>query len=416
MNVTLYKPYPHQRAVHDALSRHIETNRRYTDAFQSIFVVKAPRQTGKSVMIENELIRWSLQFQRSINGYIAPSFDLADKVFNELLYMIEDTGLLASKNRVKRYLQLANGSTIRFFSAEQRERLRGYTMSGLLVVDEAAFIADTIWYSHLSPWVDAEKAATIMISSPDYEMGFFYDYYIEGMDRGCSFDFTDYELTMVRSEEKLEEKRRTTPPQVFRAEYLGLFKKAEGAVFGDFKDCILQHEAARPEAMYFGIDFGTGSGKDYTVVTAFNQNREQCFLWRTNEMTPTEQAEQICKILARYKDVTKGVYAEQNSIGKIYLDMLRKAGQISAFNTDNKSKRKLVERLQVDIQQGNVWFMNDSALLNELSLYESNVNPTSKLVTYNAPKGYNDDAVMATMLANHCYNQRKSGGARISIL
>lgn len=416
MNVTLYKPYPHQRVVHDAITHHIKTARRFTDAFQVIFTVKAPRQTGKSIMIENELLRWALQFKGSINGYVAPSFDLTDKVFTELVDMLEGTGLLASKNIVKKYIRLVNGSTIRMFSAEQRNRLRGYTITGVLMIDEAAFMVDDIFHSHLSPWVDAKKAVIIMISSPNFETGFFYDTYIDGLENGHSFDFTDYDLSMVRSPEKLEEKRRTTPPQVFRSEYLGLFKRAEGTVFGPFEACLMKHEAETPTEMYFGIDFGTGSGKDYTVVTAFNQHHEQCFLWATNEMQPMDQAKEIANILSRFKGVTRGVYAEQNSIGKIYLDMLRKHTQVSAFNTDNKSKRKLVEQMQVDIQQVAIGLIDDFKLKNEFAIYESHVNPATNLVTYGAPKQYNDDMVMATMIANHCYHKRKNRSTRISIL
>ncbi|MCD8167000.1 MAG: hypothetical protein LUE93_13345 [Bacteroides sp.] len=82
--VQLYTPYPHQKAVHDALTIHLSQVPRFTDRFQKTFVVKAPRQVGKSVMVENELLRFSLAFNHSRNAYISPSFNLSLKVFREI--------------------------------------------------------------------------------------------------------------------------------------------------------------------------------------------------------------------------------------------------------------------------------------------------------------------------------------------
>lgn len=420
MVVKLYTPYPHQKAVHDAISEHIRTHKRFTEPFQKVFVVKACRQVGKSALTENELLRFALTMTGSVSGYVAPSFSLCRKVFDELCGMLSVTSLVASRNASTLVIKLTNGSEIKCFSGEQRDNLRGNTISGLLVIDEAAFIPDKIYNDAIAPWTDAKKAVTLMISSPDFEMGFFYDHYVLGLKGDkpiASFDFMDYDLTMVRSEKRLEQLRATVPAQTFRSEYLGLFKKAEGSVFGDFKGCVLQHEAETPTEMFWGLDFATGSGKDYTVLTAFNQNREQCFLWRTNDMQPIAQVNHIVSILEKYRDVTRGIVAEQNSIGKIYLDMLRgRSREIIRFNTDMHTKRKIVELLQVAIQNGDVFFLNDRELLAELSFYEAKVNHNTKNVSYNAPAGLNDDCVMATMLANFCYDKRKNVKSRIKVL
>lgn len=417
--VELYKPYEHQKVIHDAITRHIETNERFTESFQKIFPVKACRQVGKSVMAQSELTRFACIFPRSVNAYVAPTYKLGRKTFAELCEMLSETGLITTKNATELTITLINGSTIRCFSAEQRDSLRGFTVSGILVIDEAAFIADNIYYDMLSPWVDAKKAVTLMISSPDFEIGFFYDYYVMGIGdypNVQSFDFMDHDLTMVRSEARLEEIRKTVPAQTFRSEYLGLFKKAEGSVFGDFKPCILKHAAEEPKEMYWGLDFATGSGKDYTVLTAFNQNREQCFLWRTNDMQPIAQVNHIISILDRYKSVTRGIVAEQNSIGKIYLDMLKgRSREIIRFNTDVHSKRKIVEMFQVCIQNQEVFIMEDRDLMAELSFYEAKVNNNTKNISYNAPNGLHDDCVMATLLANYCYDRRKNTKLRIKV-
>ncbi len=247
-----------------------------------------------------------------------------------------------------------------------------------------------------------------MVSSPDFESGFFYETHtagINGSEYVESFDFNDYDLSVIRPLRVLEEARMNVPAQVFRSEYLGLYRRAEGSVFGNFQNQILKHEAESPTGMFWGIDFGTGSGGDYSVLVAFNQKHQMCYFWRDNTLSPLDQVKQIGKILKQYESVTRGIYAEQNSIGKIYLDMLRDYAFIKPFNTDVKSKRKIIEQMQVDILKGDVFFINDSNLKLEFSSYESKNN--GKTTTYGAPSGIHDDIVMASLIANWCYHRNK---------
>lgn len=416
MQVELYKPLSHQKAVHDAITKHIESNERFTDNFQKTFVVKSCRQVGKSALAENELLRFVFSFNNSMNAYLTTSFKLCKKVFKEIVDMLDGSHLITSANASDLRIEFSNGSVIEFFSAEQRDKLRGFTVSGIFVIDEAAFITDEIYYEKVKVWTNAKRAVSLLISSPDFEKGFFYELHNSGLNNSKyveSFDFSEYDLTVLRSEQSLLEAKQNTPPQVYRSEYLGLYKKAEGSVFGNFGKQILLHEPEEPKAMYFGIDFGSGSGGDYTVLSAFNHKRQLCFLWRDNETAPLEQAKYIGTVLEQYKDITKGVYAEQNSIGKIYLDILRGYSQITAFNTDATSKRKIVEQMQVDIQNGNVWLLDNRELKNEFSMFD--VKPLKNGVSYSAPSGEHDDIVMSVLIANWCYKKR-SGGTRISFV
>ncbi|MCD8041503.1 MAG: terminase family protein [Tannerellaceae bacterium] len=417
MEIELYKPFAHQRVVHNAISAHIEATGKDSGRFQKTFVVKACRQVGKSALAENELLRFAFTFNGSVNAYLTNSLKLCRKMYKEIICMLEGTNLVAATNASGLVIEFINGSRIEFFSAEQREKLRGFTVSGILVIDEAAFIPDDIYYEKVKVWTHAKQAITLLVSSPDFEKGFFYELHTAGLKGSGyieSFDFNDFDLSVVRPAHVLEEARQHVPPQVFRSEYLGLYKKAEGSVFGDFGKQLLTHEAEAPTELYFGIDFGSGSGGDYTVLSAFNQKRQLCYLWRDNQTPPLEQARQIGSVLTIHKDITKGVYAEQNSIGKIYLDILRKYAHITAFNTDAHSKRKIVEQMQVDIQNGVVWLMDDRELKNEFSMFDMKINSNNH-VSYSAPAGQHDDIVMSVLIANWCYKKSKNK-TRISFI
>ena len=171
MTFTGYTPYPHQRAVHDAMK----------DAFHSgrIFVVKSKRQVGKTTMAENILLKVAIEHNRTLSCLVEPTLDQARRVYKEMVKAIEETPIVRRKNDSLLELELINGSSIIFKSAEQRDNLRGFTVTGILVVDECAFIQDDI-FDILQPTTDVHSAPILLISTPKLKQGFFYRYYSAG--------------------------------------------------------------------------------------------------------------------------------------------------------------------------------------------------------------------------------------------
>lgn len=414
--IELYTPLDHQRIVHDAITKHINSYDRFSSEFQKIFCIKAMRQVGKSACAASELLRFGFGFNNSINGYVAPTLKLSRKTFKELV-SITPLKLLKHKSQMDLSVEFVNGSKINFYSAEQRDGLRGFNVSGLLVVDEAAFVQDSIYYECLSPWVDFYKAVMLVISTPKFRFGFFHDLYHMGLTNNSnvqSFDWSSYDMTSIRSNEALEQKRITLPAQQFNCEYLGRWADGVGNVFSGFE--YINH-APDFECLYLGLDFGTGANQDSTVLTGINENGEQCLLWETNSIEPVKQVEEITKIIQQHKSKIKKFNAEKNSIGKVYIDMLRKSNPgivITEFNTDNESKRKLVENMQVSFEQSRIKLLANDMQSTQLSFYEATVNPSTNKVSYNASKGFHDDYVMALMLANHSFINRNNN-PRISI-
>lgn len=408
------KVYPWQKQVHDYISDYLNRDVKTAETI----VIKAARQRyGKSTLTKAELIRFSLTRKRSINGYISPTLNLARKMFKEI--KASASKLIKNANQTDMIIEFRNGSFIQFFSEQQGEALRGFTVTGLLVIDEAAVIRDNTYFEFVNPWVTVHKALTVIISTPKFKMGFFYQLFLDGRDV-CkefvkTFDWVyDYDVPITKED---LDKKPMIPNLKWRSEYEGIFVNAEGTVFGNFEDLILDG-VPEFEELYIGLDFGSGSGNDYTVLTALNEKAEQVFIWRNNELRPLEQVDAIIEILKKFtvteqvtdkrgrvstitKNKIKVFLAEKNSIGAIYIDAFIRKGinYITPFITSGTSKRKLVERLQVAIQNKAIWLLPDNQQTSELSFYESKVNPDTKNVSYNAPSGMNDDMVIALMLA-----------------
>ena len=105
-----------------------------------IHVVKSSRQCGKSVMCESIILKYAVDIKGSFSMYLSPTIKQARKVFKEIVRAISKSSIFLKSNESFLEITFKNGSTIAFCSAEQGENLRGYTVSGVLIIDEAAYI------------------------------------------------------------------------------------------------------------------------------------------------------------------------------------------------------------------------------------------------------------------------------------
>jgi len=398
-----YTPYPHQRAVHDAMK----------DAFHSgrIFVVKSKRQVGKTTMAENILLKVAIEHRNTLSCLVEPTLDQARRVYKEMVKAIEETPVIKRKNDSLLELELINGSTIIFKSAEQRDNLRGFTVTGILVVDECAFIQDDI-FDILQPTTDVHSAPILLISTPKLKQGFFYRYYSAGLTGEnpgiVSIDFNQFDTSFLLPKDKLEQYRTMMPKAQFTTEYLGEFLDSDSILFSNINECVSTPTKGWNE-LYVGIDWGSGAGGDYTSVCGLNERREMVFIDYFNDKSTFEQARYIADLLALNGGKVKNILAESNSIGTpmiaLLKDELEKRNKrdishlVTPFVTTNSEKVRLVNQLQVALEQKAVTLLDDRGLLVQLSAYEATYNPRTNNVSYNAPQGLHDDNCISTMLA-----------------
>ena len=402
-----YHPFEHQRAVHRALD--------YGYRSGKVYVVKARRQVGKSILVEQELLRYAINFARTTNACVSPTLSQARKIFQDIIDCIYDSGVVKKKNETLLEIELVNGSRIFFKSAEQRDSLRGYTISGLLCIDECAFIPDDI-FNMVIPWTNVHNAPILLTSTPKFKEGFYWSYWNLGLnpenENVKAFDFNDYDTSMLLSAEKLEEYRKILPQGQFRTEYLGEFLDADGIVFTGFKECVYAPESLDGK-LYVGIDWGTGNGEDSTSISVLNDRCEQVYFFNFNDKTTTAQIEFISSFLTKHRKDIKLVVPELNSIGTPMTELLRNKCpwvKIEGVTTTNTSKCDMVNALQVAFEQGKIRILDEEKQLRELSMYEAQFNPRTKNITYNAPSGHHDDTVIALGLSLVAFNNSNKRG------
>lgn len=412
-----YKPYPHQRIVHDYISS-------IGPYAGQMIVVKSKRQVGKSYLIEQELLRHAINYPGSTSICLSITFSNCKKIFKELYKGIKDSGIVSEVNREEMTISLVNGSEIVFKSAMQREQLRGYTVKkgGLLCIDEAAYLSDET-FGLVSPWCDVANANILMVSTPRLKQGFFYDYFTEGLKGSIgvkSFDINDFDTSYLLSKKRLELYRRLMPRAQFESEYLGMFIDELGGVFKVTGDIWWDYTPEDFDGIFIGIDFGTGKNNDYTAISGFDASRKQRLLEFNNGLSPTDQVDWLSSILNTIdRRKIRKVYAEENSIGTVYLDLLRRRCPditIDSFTTTNDSKRVIIENMIASVNAEEAKFIRGDEQYREIGNYMMEITPSGK-ITYNGALGIHDDIVIADALALHGIDEAtKTGSYSISVV
>ena len=409
-----YKPFPWQAVVHRGIDK-------YGYRSSHIHCVKAKRQIGKSFIIINELLRFAINYTNTVSCCLSPTLNQARKIYKQILKVTDQTGVIIKKNDSLLEIEFINGSVLVFKSAEQRESLRGYTFNGILCIDEAAYISDEVW-SIIRPTCDVYQAPILMVSTPKFRMGFFFETFQMGFldkykGRITSYDLCKYDTSALLSKEQLELYRQMLPKNMFTTEYLGEFLDRESIVFGDFKQCIGVN--GDYNELYIGIDWGSGVGSDNTVVTALNENTELVFQIAFNNKSTMEQINYITEYLSGFGNKVKHIVAECNGLGKPLCDNLKekiKKIPIVEWYTTNQNKIELINKLQVAFEQKKIKILDDDALIAELSIFEAKMNAKGT-VQYGAPVGGNDDRVLSLLFALYSKEMKnKKGKYQISFV
>ena len=371
------------------------------------FVIKSPRQSGKTYTLKYILLYYALQYPKSKSALISPVGYQTRRVQRELYKDLSKTNLLESSNLSDGYIIFKNGSEIHFKSAEQGENLRGLTVSGILILDEAAFITDEV-YEICMPFCNVFRAPKLLVSSPLFKSGFFYEEFSDILNTVFDWSRDKYDLSMFLSEEDMERYKKKYTKQKYLTEIMGEFVEAWSDVFGDFKKRIAIPTDMTPVAG--GLDWGAGTDNDETCLTLLNEDRQIVYRWTASDMDPTAQVQVLASIINSFPTL-RALYIEKNSIGNVYLSMLKKAVRntsiLHVFDTTNENKREMIENLIVAFEQGTIGIDDDPILHAQLAGFQ--VKKIKKGYTYGNDKdSTHDDRILSLAFAYSMFTQQST--------
>lgn len=207
-------------------------------------MVAAAARSGKSYLASREAI-CRLHYPLSQRVWIvAPTYNLAEKVFREVYDFLMDPN---NKYPVKKYswrelrIELITGHVIEGKSADRPDGLLGEKVD-FMIVDEASRIEMLIFTQYLLPRLMTTKGDLLGISTPHGKGNGFHKLYLKGddpeEDDWESFHMTIYDNPLIDVEE-VEKHRRSleeTDPDGFKQEFLGEFVDPSGDVFPSYSE------------------------------------------------------------------------------------------------------------------------------------------------------------------------------------
>lgn len=375
-------------------------------------VLSYSRQCGKTVLAEILLIE-QLFISNTFSAYISPTFQLGRKVFKEICQLLENSGVIKKANATTLTIESTYGATLQFFSAEAYTAIRGTTVSGILIIDEAAYIKDVLpngenfWGNVVMPLTKAMRPLVVMISTPCGKRGFFYDFYLKAVagEKGVfQLTRTIYDDSLV-TEEEIEDIKKSIPEIAFRQEFEVEFLDNALTVFPDFEKRFDINTYSGGKC-WCGID-PSSVGEDHTILTFINE-RNEVKQYKIDGTLDAKYA-QIAKLINQHKPVQ--TYIESNSIGEVMANEIRKQllkkSNFKTFATTNETKKNYISLIAVAIANGDIHFEQDNRLLySELSTYTFKLTKTGN-ITYAARDGFHDDTVSSLGIALQCKEDNK---------
>lgn len=372
------------------------------------------RQSGKSVFAEIMLIE-NLLKKNKFSAYISPTFQLGRKVYKEIVNLLDGKGIIKKANSSTLTIETITNSTLQFYSVESYTAIRGTTVNGVLICDEAAYYPDVlpngenIWGNVIMPITKARQPLTIFISTPCGKQGFFYDFYLRALNGEDGIKYlerTIYDDNLV-DKEQIEEIKRSIPPKAFEQEFMCKFLDSSLTFFQGFENCFAKDMQYNGTKEWIGVDL-SGDGTDETIVTKVNDNNQ--VIQYKIEGTLDQKYRKIADIINQTNPVAS--YIENNGLGAPMINEIKKLvkrkSNIYEWNTSNSSKEEIISYLAVKVANKELYF-NDSELYSQFGTFICKISKTKKL-TFAAQEGKKDDRVMSLAIALRCMEDLKYQG------
>jgi len=344
--------------------------------------------------------------ERSYGWVVAPTYDLADKVFREIVAVVTRRlphRIVALQEHEKRLIlrnMVGSLSEIRAKSSDNPISLLGEGLDWV-IVDEAARMKPSIWQGHLSQRLLDRKGWALLISTPRGK-GWFYDLFRRGQGRDpdyASWNCPSWSNPHLDAEQ-IERERERLPERVFRQEYGGEFLEGSGSVFRNIRDRAtgIWQDPIPGEVYHAGLDLARV--EDHTVLVVINRAAQVVFADRFHRLDWNLQVARIQAAAERYHRAT--VLTDSTGMGEPVFESLRAAGvRAQPYPFTQKSKASLIDNLALMLERGQITLPRPELWpegIDELEAFEFSVTDNGTVRT-GAPYGVHDDCVMALALA-----------------
>lgn len=407
-----------------------ETQRQWLLCDARAKVASCGRRWGKTEAAAIDATTFAITRPGSVQMIVSPTYDQSRLIFDtvERLAMASRvTRCIAKVTRTPYPRITIGGSVIMARTADEDGRnLRGHS-ADRVIVDEAAYVRDSVVTEVIAPMLADRNGRLVMISTP-FGKNHFYRAFQRGREQAtgnrqqkgqcAAFSFPSWANPHI-SREYIEAQREEISPRQFSVEYEAQFIDDSSCVFPweDIEAAVVESpksDEAVEQCVVAGIDWARYS--DYTVVIAVAVGESGCRVVgidRFNKMGWDSQISRVTEFLRAHR-VTAAL-ADSTSIGDPLLEQLRarlwESGvdiAVDGYGFTNASKRDLIEHLALKFAHRSIAIPRDEQLLRELQYFEYELTQSGN-VRMNGRSGIHDDLVIALALA--CWQSRTASYA-----
>lgn len=401
-------------------------------------VASCGRRWGKTEAAAMDAATFALRRPGSTQIIVAPTYDQSRLIFNAVERFVLTSPITRNLAKITRtpYPRLTlGGSVIMARTADEDGRnLRGHS-ADRVIIDEAAYVRDSVVTEVIAPMLADRNGSLVMISTPFGKNHFYRSFQKGRHEKGqcASFSFPSWSNPHI-SREYIEAQRAEISPRQFSVEYEAQFIDDASCIFPleDIENAIgcgilslskgaapAQSATDDDECIVAGIDWARYSDYTAIVVLAVGESGSRVIgIDRFNKIGWDSQITRAAEFLRAHR-VTAAL-ADSTSIGDPLLEQLRarlwESGidtAVEGYGFTNASKRDLIEHLALKFAHRSISIPRDEQLVKELQYFEYELTESGN-VRMNGRTGIHDDLVIALALA--CWQSRTAsfGGSYLS--
>ena len=361
------------------------------------------RRARKTTLALNKLIKEACATENCVYGYIGPTYKQAKSIIwrdpRMLKRWLPREVLKKDPNESELYCEFITGSILQVLGADDPDSLRGKNFKGV-VLDEWALMKPMVWEEILRPILTENKGWAWFLFTPKGKNHAF-KYWNQCKQWGIDWQtfFLSVQNSGLIEQHELDMARNEMPEMLYKQEFECEFLEGEGSVFRGINKCI-SGELTGPASggrYIMGVDLA--KTEDYTVIIVFDQFSKRVVAFeRFNQISWSLQKLKIMAIAKKYNDALCVI--DSTGVGDPIVEDLQTNGlSVERFQFTTKSKKELIERLILAIEQRLILFPKINELIEELESFSYEITPNG--FKYTAPDGYHDDCVIALGLAVH---------------
>lgn len=388
------------------------------------YVLASGRQVGKSRMCAWKALHQAVTKRNQMVLIIAPSLRQSSLLFDAVKTEIANSALSEDDwgivRQTQTILELENGSKVHCLpTGRTGDKIRGYS-ADMVIIDEAAFIDDSIFEDIVEPMLYATSGKMILASTPYGTSSYFYRKFDKAKYDGNDWQSTQvpsWESPLINEEDVEKMKDGKTQPQIDR-EIRGEFTEDSAQFFPGEKIAVLKGQASNSYEgqLYLGADIAA-AGSDETVFYGVDETGN-IFLNETHQKMGVLEAGDRIETLDSSYDFDE-VVIDRTGLGQGTVESLPDDGRLARKIREEyftiQTKTRLYQGLRRALEAEELSLPDDSSLTGQLDDITFEKKSKGNL-SFETRQREHDDHVDALALAvsglpSQSVRQRGAGGA-----